>query len=69
MSNTQPTLDSELQSLAAEVFSGPEAAARWLTRPHEVFCGSPPIEIARSSDEGAERVRGMLVAIKYGGVV
>lgn len=69
MSNTQPAPDSDLQSLAAEVFTGPDAAAQWLTSPHEAFCGLPPSEVARASDEVAERVNAMLVAIKYGGVV
>ncbi|WP_366119460.1 MbcA/ParS/Xre antitoxin family protein [Aquabacterium sp.] len=69
MNNTQPTPDAELQSLAAEVFTGPETATQWLSRPHELFGGLSPREVARASDEGAERVRDMLVAIKYGGAV
>lgn len=69
MNNTPSTINAELQSLVDTVFTGREAAAKWLASPHELLDGSSPSEVACGSDAGAERVRDMLLAIKYGGVV
>ena len=58
----------ELQELAEEVFGDQEAAKTWLHKPHPLFGEMQPVEIAKSS-YGAQRVKQVLVAIKYGGVV
>ncbi len=61
-------LKVELDSLAKETFETEDEAARWLRRPHPMLSGETPLECAKSS-YGAERVRDILLAIKYGNVV
>jgi len=58
----------ELDTLARDVFETPEEAAAWLRRPHPMLDGETPMDCAKSSF-GAERVKDILNAIKYGGVV
>lgn len=58
----------ELHELATDVFGTLEQAKAWLQRPHPLFDEAAPVEAARSS-YGAQRVKDMLVSIKYGGVV
>jgi putative toxin-antitoxin system antitoxin component (TIGR02293 family) len=58
----------ELSSLAEETLATAEEAAAWLRRPHPMLDGEAPLECAKSSF-GAQRVRDMLVTMKYGGVV
>lgn len=58
----------ELQSLAEETFETSEAASAWMRRGHEMLEGETPLEWAKSG-YGAQRVRELLVALKYGGPV
>ena len=58
----------ELDSLAEDTFETPEEAGAWLRRPHPMLDGESPIECAKSAF-GAQRVKDILVATKYGGVV
>ena len=57
-----------LDTLARDVFETPEEAREWLRQPHPMLDGEAPMNCAKSSF-GAERVRDILNAIKYGGVV
>jgi len=61
-------LKIELESLAKETFDTADEAARWLRHSHPMLGGVTPLECAKSSD-GAERVKDVLLAIKYGNVV
>jgi putative toxin-antitoxin system antitoxin component (TIGR02293 family) len=58
----------ELDRLAEEVLASPEEAAAWLSRAHPMLDGETPLECAKSAF-GAQRVKDILVALKYGGVV
>lgn len=58
----------ELDSLAKETFETPEEAAAWMRKPHPMLDGETPLQCAKSGF-GAQRVKDILVAIKYGGVV
>jgi putative toxin-antitoxin system antitoxin component (TIGR02293 family) len=58
----------ELEQMAADTFSTPEEAAQWLRRPHPMLDHEAPLECAKSAF-GAQRVKDILVALKYGGVV
>jgi putative toxin-antitoxin system antitoxin component (TIGR02293 family) len=58
----------ELDRMAVDTFSTEEEAARWLRQPHPMLDGDTPLEAARNSF-GNERVKEILVAIKYGGAV
>ena len=58
----------ELVASAADVFGTVPDAARWLTLPHPVLDGETPLQRARTP-WGLQRVRAMLVALRYGGVV
>ena len=57
---------SELFVRAAEVFG--EDGATWMTRPHDLLDGKAPVEYA-SNEFGGAKVRQILNAIEYGGVV
>jgi uncharacterized protein (DUF2384 family) len=57
---------SDLLVRAAEVFG--EQGPVWMTRPHPLLDGKTPLEFT-SNEFGAERVREILYAIEYGGVV
>lgn len=59
---------AKIESLAKETFETEEEAVAWLQRPHPVLDGQAPRQVASTSD-GAKRVREILIAIKYGGVV
>lgn len=59
---------TELIGEAADVFGLVGEASRWLTTAHPVLDGDTPLQHARTP-WGAARVRSMLVALKYGGVV
>lgn len=59
----------ELDSLARATFESTDVAAAWLRLPHPMLEGQSPLECAKSSGPGAQRVRDMLAAIKDGGVV
>jgi uncharacterized protein (DUF2384 family) len=57
----------ELETLAEETFETADEAAGWLRRPHPMLGGEIPLGCAKSS-YGAERVRDILLSIKYGDV-
>lgn len=58
----------ELDEIASDTFESEEAASGWLRRPHPMLDGESPLQAARTSF-GAQRVKDILLAIKYGGVV
>jgi putative toxin-antitoxin system antitoxin component (TIGR02293 family) len=58
----------ELEAMATDTFESDDAAHGWLRRPHAMLEGECPLEAAKTSF-GTRRVKDMLVAIKYGGVV
>lgn len=58
----------ELDQIACDTFETEAQAADWLRRPHPMLEGDTPLEAAKSS-YGAERVKDILLALKYGGVV
>ena len=58
----------ELHTLAAQVFGTSDKAAVWLNKPHPLFDGKSPMEVA-SNEYGVAKVKSMLFAIRYGGVV
>ncbi len=58
----------ELKDIACDTFESEEAALGWLRRPHPMLDGESPLESA-STSFGSRRVKDILVAIKYGGVV
>ena len=58
----------ELNQLAEDTFETPEGAAAWLRREHPMLGGETPLSCAKSA-YGAERVKEILIALKYGGAV
>ena len=58
----------ELNAQAAETFASEKEAFAWLNRPHPMLEGDSPLAAARTS-YGTQRVKDMLLAIQYGGVV
>ncbi len=56
----------ELQHLALDTFECPAGAMAWLGKPNPLLEGDSPLEAAKTSF-GGERVRDLLLAIKYGG--
>lgn len=58
----------ELDAMARDTFETDEEAAAWLRQPHPMLDGETPLDCAKSGF-GAERVKDILVAVKYGGVV
>ena len=68
-----PTVEQILRSMqlhlfAADVFGGVEAARTWLHKAHPMLDGMTPNDYA-DNEFGAQKVRGLLAALKYGGVV
>ncbi len=57
----------ELDQLATDTFETEEEARQWLRRPHPLLEGDDPLSAAKTS-YGAQRVRDILTAIRYGGV-
>jgi putative toxin-antitoxin system antitoxin component (TIGR02293 family) len=57
----------ELAQLAEDIFETGEQASQWMRRPHPMLEGDSPLACAGSA-YGAQRVRELLNAIKYGGV-
>lgn len=55
----------ELESLASDVFETESDAANWLRKSHPMLDGDSPLEAAGSSF-GTQRVKDILLAIKYG---
>lgn len=58
----------ELEAMAAETFATESEAAAWLGRPHPMLDGETPLAMSQNSF-GGQRVKDILLAIKYGGVV
>lgn len=58
----------ELEQMAADTFEEEDEASQWLSKPHPMLEGDSPLAAAKTS-YGAQRVKDILLAIKYGGVV
>jgi putative toxin-antitoxin system antitoxin component (TIGR02293 family) len=58
----------ELTTLATETFGTLEKAALWLKRPHPLLGGASPLDYA-NNQYALAKVKSMLSAIRYGGVV
>ena len=58
----------EIEQLAHDSFETEDEARDWLKRPHPMLDGETPLQAAGTSF-GADEVRSILVAIRYGGVV
>ena len=58
----------ELDGLAAETFDNRAEAFEWMKSPHPMLEGDSPLTAARTS-YGTQRVKDILLSIKYGGVV
>ena len=58
----------ELDGQARETFSSEEEAFAWLNRSHPMLDGDTPLAAAKTS-YGTQRVKDILLAIQYGGVV
>lgn len=58
----------QLQLIAADVFGQVDLGRVWLRRPHPMLDGLAPGDYA-DNEYGAGQVRGMLAALKHGGVV
>jgi uncharacterized protein (DUF2384 family) len=65
---SQLPASSQLRCFAEEVFGSQQQADTWLNKPHPLLDWATPIACA-NDEAGVERVRRILVAIKYGGVV
>jgi len=57
----------ELDQLAIDTFETEAEALQWLRRPHPLLDGDDPLTAARTSF-GAQRVKDILLAVRYGGV-
>lgn len=58
----------ELDQMATDTFETEDESAQWLRRPHPMLEGETPLAAAKTS-YGMQRVKDILMAIKYGGVV
>jgi putative toxin-antitoxin system antitoxin component (TIGR02293 family) len=58
----------ELDQMACDTFESDAEASRWLRQAHPMLDGETPLQAARTG-YGAQRVKDILLAIKYGGVV
>lgn len=58
----------EIRRLAEDTFETVEQADGWLKRAHPMLDGEIPLDCAKSAF-GAQRVKDILMAVKYGGVV
>lgn len=58
----------ELERQAEDTFASRVDACHWLSTPHPLLDGASPLQVGKTED-GARRIRDMLVSIKYGGVV
>lgn len=58
----------ELGQMAADTFETDDEASDWLRRTHPMLDGDSPLESAKTSF-GAQRVKDILIAVRYGGVV
>jgi putative toxin-antitoxin system antitoxin component (TIGR02293 family) len=58
----------ELTTLATDTFGTLDKAALWLKKPHALLAGASPLDYA-NNQYALARVKSMLSAIRYGGVV
>lgn len=58
----------ELERMATDTFETAKDAAQWLQNPHPLLDEKTPLQVAQT-EAGAQRVKSILVAIKYGGVL
>jgi len=58
----------ELAQMSTDTFETEEEASAWLRRPHPMLDGDSPLELAKTS-YGTQRVKDILIALRYGGVV
>lgn len=58
----------ELGQMAADTFETEDEASAWLRRPHPMLEGDSPLAAAKTSF-GAQRVKDLLIAVRWGGVV
>ena len=65
-SKPEPSL-TDLEKFAMEVFLSTDDIERWFAKPHPLLNGETPLRMA-TTKTGAEKVRSLLVAIKYGGL-
>ncbi len=61
-------LKVELERMADDTFEATDEAARWLRRPHPSLDGATPLECAKVNG-GAQRVKDVLLSIRFGNVV
>jgi len=61
-------LQQEVERMAEDTFGSNEVAGCWLRKHHPLLDEKTPLQAAQT-EAGAERVKSILVAIKYGGVV
>jgi putative toxin-antitoxin system antitoxin component (TIGR02293 family) len=59
---------AELSVMATQTFGTEERGAQWLDKPHPLLDGRSPMEYANNS-YGLAKVKSMLDAIRFGGVV
>lgn len=57
----------ELDQMAVDTFETEDEARNWLRKPHPMLEGDVPLSAAKTS-YGAQRVKDILTAVKYGGV-
>jgi putative toxin-antitoxin system antitoxin component (TIGR02293 family) len=57
----------EIEQMAFDAFEAGQSTD-WLNKPHPLLAGQTPLQAA-STSFGAEQVKGILVAIRYGGAV
>ncbi|MDP3348235.1 MAG: MbcA/ParS/Xre antitoxin family protein [Hydrogenophaga sp.] len=58
----------DVEQMATDTFETEQDAAEWLSRPHPMLDHETPLQTAQT-EAGAHRVKALLVAIKYGGVI
>lgn len=56
-------------TLARTVFASHDFALAWMNKPHELLRDRSPLDVSTESTAGAMRVREILLAIRFGGVV
>lgn len=57
-----------IEEMAKTTFETEDDARVWLERPHPLLDGESPLEAAKTTT-GAQHVKQILIAIKYGGAV
>jgi putative toxin-antitoxin system antitoxin component (TIGR02293 family) len=58
----------ELAKMANDIFASEEDAFAWMRKSHPMLDGDSPFQAAKTSF-GAQSVKDILLAIKYGGAV